>query len=65
MKNKSNRITFREIFKPGYICPTMRAIYFFLFLAIIIIQTYCSLLMEEQLSNEQQNKYSISQHSNA
>lgn len=37
------------LFCPGYIYSEARAFYFFLFLLITISQTYCSLLMEEQI----------------
>jgi len=38
------------LFCPGYIYSEARAFYFFLFLLITISQTYCSLLMEEQMA---------------
>lgn len=37
---------------PGYLFPGVRAFYFFLFLIITVSQTYCSLLMEEQMYPE-------------
>lgn len=40
----------RGLFCPGYLYSTSRAFYFFLFLLITVAQTYCSLLMEEQLN---------------
>ena len=46
---------FKGLFVPGFIWPSVRAFYFFLFLVITILQTYCALLMEEQLAIE--NKY--------
>lgn len=42
--------TLKGIFKPGNLYPSTRAFYFFLFLVITVAQTYCSLLMEEQLA---------------
>lgn len=42
----------KGLFQPGYIWPTARAFYLFLFFVITISQTYCSLLMEEQLAIE-------------
>lgn len=41
---------------PGKIDPYTRAILFFLFLVITVLQIYCSLLMEHQLSDEQPDR---------
>ncbi len=53
MTTKTTKTTIKEIltglFCPGYIYSEARAFYFFLFLLITISQTYCSLLMEEQI----------------
>lgn len=46
---KSIKEILTGLFCPGYIYSEARAFYFFLFLLITILQTYCSLLMEEQL----------------
>jgi hypothetical protein len=40
------------IFVPGKLYPSARAFYFFIFLLLTIAQTYCALLMEEQLAYE-------------
>jgi hypothetical protein len=42
----------KGLFCPGELFPMSRAFYFFLFLVVTIAQTYCSLLMEEQLTEE-------------
>ena len=42
-----------KIIRPGYLSQTARAVYFFLFLIITIGQTYCSLLMEEDIAREE------------
>lgn len=56
-KNALNE-TLRGLFCPGNLYPLARAFYFFLFLVITVAQTYCSLLMEEQLNNKDtQPKY--------
>lgn len=44
--------TLKGFFYPGYIFPSVRVFYFFLFLLVTIAQTYCSLLMEEQLVDD-------------
>lgn len=38
-----------QFFWPGRLNPYVRAIIFFLFLLITVLQIYCSLLMEDQL----------------
>ena len=49
-------MNWRNFLKPGCLDPRVRVFYFFIFLVVTVIQTWLSLIMEENLA-EIEKKY--------
>lgn len=47
-------MNWRNFLKPGCLDPRVRVFYFFIFLVVTVIQTWLSLIMEENLAEIEQ-----------